>query len=92
MEYLEGGNLGEFLKKMGGFLRESTAKDIIIQIMDAIDYCHSQRIVHRDLKLENILYSPNDNQLKIIDFGICGLFQEVSKAGTLRYCPPEVEF
>ncbi len=89
MEYLEGGNLAELVKAKGS-LSERRTREVFVKILDAIDYCHSQKIVHRDLKLENILYSSKTNQIKIIDFGICGLFEEVSKAGTLRYCPPEV--
>jgi serine/threonine protein kinase len=37
------------------FLLEEEAKGYIIQVIDAIDYCHRQKIIHRDLKLENVL-------------------------------------
>jgi serine/threonine protein kinase len=36
-------------------LPEAEAKGYIIQVIDAIDYCHRQKIIHRDLKLENVL-------------------------------------
>lgn len=52
--------------------------------------------MHRDIKLDNVmLVSPGDlsGGIKIIDFGIAGKIEkslEEHKAGTLRYCPPEL--
>jgi serine/threonine protein kinase len=54
MEYLEGGELLEYVLEKK-FLLEEEAKGYIIQVIDAIDYCHRQKIIHRDLKLENVL-------------------------------------
>ena len=54
MEYLEGGELKEYLNSKGR-LDEEEAQNIFSQIVDAIFYCHRQQIIHRDLKLENIL-------------------------------------
>jgi serine/threonine protein kinase len=44
--------------------------------VSALDYCHNHGLIHRDLKLENILLKrPNDiTHIKIIDFGIAGLY------------------
>lgn len=60
-----------------------------------MDYCHKQKIIHRDLKLENILKVNNDtNEIKIVDFGISGLFSgrnsDITKAGSVMYLPPEI--
>jgi serine/threonine protein kinase len=55
-------------------------------------YCHSRGVVHRDLKLENVLFKhPDDEDLfvKVIDFGIAGAAQEKVDAGTLAYMAPE---
>lgn len=51
---------------------EDEFKYIFRQVVDAVDYCHSLKIAHRDIKMENILYSPNkNNSVKLIDFGFC---------------------
>jgi serine/threonine protein kinase len=56
MEYLEGGELLTFLKKeRGGRLDEKEAKVYFRQIVSGVGYCHRKGIIHRDLKLENIL-------------------------------------
>ena len=53
LEYLEGGNLREFLKsKKKGYLEEKEAKIIFTQILEGVNYCHRNNIIHRDLKLE----------------------------------------
>lgn len=73
------------------------ARRIIYQVIDAISYCHERRVVHRDLKLENVLFeSPPDEDnlnIKVIDFGIAGVVRpeagDKMDAGTLAYMPPE---
>ena len=72
MEYLEGGELLEYVLEKK-FLLEEEAKIYFQQIILAIDYCHRQKIIHRDLKLENVLkVSKNCTKVKIVDFGIAG--------------------
>lgn len=96
MEYLPGGTLNDYIKEKGGKLREEEARSIIQQVIQAIEYCHSKNIVHRDIKLDNILLNEKGDPskgIKIIDFGISAKLQlsfEEHKAGTFRYCPPEL--
>lgn len=55
-------------------------------------YCHSRGVVHRDLKLENVLFkntSKDDYFVKVVDFGIAGVGQEKVDSGTLAYMAPE---
>jgi calcium-dependent protein kinase len=57
--------------------------------------CHSKGIIHRDLKLENVLFeNENMDRLKVADFGIAGICKgdegEKTESGTLFYMPPEV--
>lgn len=81
-----------------GHHSERDAAKLIRDILDAINYCHTQKqIVHRDLKPENFLFSTNadDSPIKIIDFGLSrhddqfmGIMQ--TKVGTPYYVAPEV--
>lgn len=63
---------------------------------EAIRACHNSKIIHRDLKLENILFAdPTRLRIKIVDFGIAGVTAlgaqgEKSTAGSLLYLAPEV--
>ena len=63
---------GELLSKVQKPLKEKEIAKIFKQIMSAIAYCHEKGIVHRDMKLENILFSTEseDSPIKIIDFGL----------------------
>ncbi|WP_280559809.1 serine/threonine-protein kinase [Priestia megaterium] len=66
---------GKDLNEKGSFNPEE-AKQIIRQIAEAMQHAHDKKIIHRDLKLSNILLTT-DGQIKVIDFGI-GAFLDVS--------------
>jgi serine/threonine protein kinase len=56
MEYLEGGELSEYWhSKPHSRVSEEEAKEIMLQLLSAIDYCHNFKVIHRDLKFQNIL-------------------------------------
>ena len=63
---------GELLSKVQKPLKEKEIAKIFKQIMSAIAYCHEKGIVHRDMKLENVLFATEseDSPIKIIDFGL----------------------
>ena len=62
MEYLQGGELYEYWeKKPDRKVSEEEAKEILLQILQAIEYCHSNKIIHRDLKFQNILLTHIPN-------------------------------
>ena len=93
MEYINGGNLFSFVKKRRK-LSEKTAKFLFRQIILGIRHIHSQKIVHRDIKLENILIDLNNN-IKICDFGIGRILSSKKqmlhdKCGTPMYMAPEI--
>ena len=93
MEYINGGNLFSFVKKRRK-LSEKTAKFLFRQIILGIKHIHSQKIVHRDIKLENILIDLNNN-IKICDFGIGRILNSDNqllhdKCGTPMYMAPEI--
>ena len=95
MEYCSGGELKDYLDQNGP-LPEAEVYNLACQIAEAIRYCHNSKVIHRDLKLENILFSDSSKtQIKIVDFGIAGMFAvgaagERSDAGSLLYVAPEV--
>lgn len=95
MEYCSGGELKAVLKEKG-HMEEEQVYSIGMQICEAIRYCHNANVVHRDLKLENILFADlNRVTIKVVDFGIAGVFKvgrrgERSDAGSLLYIAPEV--
>lgn len=93
MEYIGGGNLQSFVKKRRK-LTEKTAKYLFKQIMDAINYMHSQNICHRDIKLENILIDLSST-IKICDFGVGKFISKdnlilQNQCGTPVYMAPEI--
>lgn len=72
MEYADGGELIEYVEEKQG-LDEIEVRSLFKQMLSAIEACHSQGIIHRDLKLENVLFdSKARSRIKIVDFGISG--------------------
>ena len=72
MENLSGGDLFCYLEKREFEISEKRAKELSHQLATALYYLHSFGIVHRDLKLENILMEgdDDDSDLKIVDFNL----------------------
>ncbi|CAG9329422.1 unnamed protein product [Blepharisma stoltei] len=93
LEYISGGNLLERINKIRRY-SEKKAAEIIVKLLNAVDYLHSLGIVHRDIKLENILMVSEDNDIdfKLADFGLaCENDYELSKkCGTPGYTAPEI--
>ena len=92
MEYVPGGLLFDLCQTMGA-MGENGGRFFITQLLDAVDYMHQKRVVHRDLKLENILVDDQLN-LKIADFGFaCYKSIDALKSyrGTMTYMAPEIK-
>ena len=73
MEYVKGESLSDFLKKHGAKIDEKTTKDLLLPIAQALDYAHSKRIFHLDVKPQNIIVRDEAKAgLKtcLLDFGI----------------------
>jgi serine/threonine protein kinase len=77
-------------------LLESTVKKISGVILNALDYISSRKVIHRDIKLQNILFRVNGDikTLKLVDFGLAKIIEGNEKAsdfcGSLGYIAPEI--
>lgn len=67
MEYVEGRSLNDFIAENPSI---KTRKRIFSELLDAIDYLHQNRIVHNDIKPENIIISRLGDRVKLIDLGL----------------------
>mmetsp|Transcript_102406 Transcript_102406/g.271003 ORF Transcript_102406/g.271003 Transcript_102406/m.271003 type:complete len:508 (-) Transcript_102406:186-1709(-) len=98
METLEGGELFERAKEVGRF-PEAEAAGAMLHMLRAVDYLHSEGVVHRDLKLENFMYDQKITEgigdfLKLIDFGFSKFLKQgqtmKESLGSVMYVAPEV--
>ncbi len=95
-ELVTGGELFDHIQKIKNFSEEKAAT-IMTQLFSGINLLHKKGIMHRDLKLENILVENTDKDnlvIKIIDFGASNFFKKNMnlslKIGTPYYIAPEV--
>ncbi len=98
MDYVDGENLEQYLRRHGRPLAEEQALRWMLPICDALQYLHTRTppLLHRDVKPANIIVTPDGHPV-LVDFGIAkahmpGMNQTVTfvrKAGTEGYAPPE---
>lgn len=98
MDYVDGENLEQYLRRLGRPLPEEQALRWMLPICDALQYLHTRTppLLHRDVKPANIIVTPGGHPV-LVDFGIAkahlpGMNQTVTfvrKAGTEGYAPPE---
>ncbi|CAO3687583.1 unnamed protein product [Rhizopus stolonifer] len=93
MEYVEGGQLLHHIVRHGK-LDEADARRFARQIISALDYMHRNSIVHRDLKIENILLDKEHKNIKVVDFGLSNLYCPERRlqtyCGSLYFAAPEL--
>lgn len=92
MEYVDGSTLHALLKQ--GRLETPFSIEVILQVLEALAYAHSQGIVHRDIKPANIMFTGS-GVVKLMDFGIARsrtdqqLTQAGAAIGSVYYMSPE---
>ncbi|CAG9314082.1 unnamed protein product [Blepharisma stoltei] len=96
-DYISGGSLFTWLKDREFSIAEIIARKIIKDLANALLFLHTNGIIHRDLKLENILIETDKNGVVkpiLIDFGLSCMLAphqcSQESVGTLKYAAPEV--
>ena len=91
-ELCSGGDLLNYITKRKK-LSEDMAKFAFKSIISGLEYCHTHRVLHRDIKLDNVLMN-SDSELKICDFGVSKIISKGEilndKCGTPAYMAPEI--
>ena len=93
MEYINGKTLKQIIKENGRLSSEKTI-DIVLQIAKALECAHKNKIIHRDIKPDNIMITE-DNIVKVMDFGIAKVADSRTMTncnnimGTVHYFSPE---
>lgn len=93
MDFAEGQPLSEFAES-DSLLPVFEVYRIVCDVAQALEYAHSNNIVHRDIKPGNIMYNPSPYQLKVTDFGIARLIDDSRTStgeilGSPLYMAPE---
>jgi len=88
-------DLKQHLDAHFGILDHNKIKWFLYQLLKGVEYCHKRRVLHRDLKPQNLLISKKDNTLKLADFGLARAFtvpvrNYSPEVVTLWYRAPEV--
>jgi serine/threonine-protein kinase len=92
MEHLEGSGL-DTIQKQRGALNAKTVASVGLQVAAGLDYAQRNKIIHRDIKPSN-LFITRDKVVKILDFGLAKMVEEVRRSstvigGTPNYMAPE---
>jgi serine/threonine protein kinase len=92
LEYCPEGDLFYNITERGQYVgRDELSRSVFLQILDAVQYCHSRGIYHRDLKPENILVSDGGETVKLADFGLATASDKSEDygCGSTFYMSPE---
>jgi len=92
MEYVDGNTLKEIVRRRGA-IAAGGVLHVLVQMCEALAYAHEKKIVHRDIKTANTMWT-RDRKAKIMDFGLAKVVEEVRNhttmvSGTPYYMSPE---
>lgn len=90
MEYVDGKNLEDYIYREIGLIPEQEALPLFLKVLDTVDYLHRNKILHLDIKSNNVMLLPGDD-IKLIDLGIASRMGKATSTGfgTPAYMPPE---
>jgi len=97
MDYLQGSNLSDYIKKISGPIPEEKAISMFVQMLDAIEFAHSKGVIHRDIKPSNFFVIDNKKVITL-DFGVAKILSDDpdslktktgQRIGSLQYMSPE---
>ena len=88
-EYIDGGDLFNFVQSSDFSVKDAT--HAICSLLNGILILHRKDLVHRDIKLDNIMYDKSSNSFKLVDYGFACLEDRCAgKGGSPSYAAPEV--
>ena len=98
MHYCEGGDMATYIRdvaKKNQFFMEHEIMNWFVQILQALQFCHRHKVLHRDLKTSNVFLTNSARTVKLGDFGISRVLEgtleaAVTVVGTPYYMSPEV--
>lgn len=79
-------DLQAFMLNLENNLKPETIRNIMYQLLQGLHYCHKRRIMHRDLKPQNILVNRSGTLIKLADFGLGRIYGIPSKKMTTEAC------
>src|SRR5919197_683573 len=99
MDYVDGTDAGRLMRDYPNGMPEADVAEVVTAMADALDFGHERRLLHRDVKPENILVTASDGHRRrvlLTDFGIARRIDDVSNLtdtnialGTINYVAPE---
>ncbi|MBE9200697.1 SUMF1/EgtB/PvdO family nonheme iron enzyme [Nodularia sp. LEGE 06071] len=93
-EFVQGNTLQAELDNNGVF-SEKLIRELLLEILQILEFVHSKQVIHRDIKPENIIRRSNDNKLFLVDFGAAKVVKQQQRTatgtiiGSAEYCAPE---
>ncbi|KAI8906274.1 kinase-like domain-containing protein, partial [Gorgonomyces haynaldii] len=91
-EFVQGEDLVDYITRTGP-IPERQARKIFRKVLSAVEFTHRNHVVHRDIKLENVRYNEQTEEVKVLDFGFATFYQSnflETNCGSPCYAAPEI--